>query len=474
MSEFDRRTFLGSGLALATIAAAPTPSPISNGRPAVADRRFTSPAIERAIADVRRKLGPSQAARKLGDMFANCFPNTLDTTVEFDDRPGRPDTFVLTGDIAAMWLRDSTAQVWPYLTFAKQDARLQRLIAGVINRQSACVLLDPYANAFNKEPSTVSEWASDDTEMKPGLHERKWEVDSLCNTIRLAHGYWRATGDTSPFGPDWRHATRVIVDTFRIQQRKHDRGPYRFQRKTSWQSDTAPGAGWGNPIKPVGLIVSLFRPSDDAAILPFLVPANMFAVVSLRQLAEMQAITGDAAFAAECRAMADEVAAALNHFALVEHPHHGRIWAYEVDGFGGQILMDDANVPSLLSLPYLGWCAADDPIYRNTRAFVLSTDNPWFHKGRVAEGVGSPHTPGNRIWPIAIVMRPLTSRSDPEITAALRMLIATDAGTGFIHEAFDPDDPAQYSRPWFAWANTLFGEMVLKIASERPALLKQF
>ena len=465
-----RRALLGGGIALATMGAADIP--IAHGRPGPAQRRFSSPAIERAIADVRAKMGTSAVAQKIGTMFANCFPDTLDTTVEFDDRLGQPDTFVLTGDIEAMWLRDSTAQVWPYLRFAKQDPRLRRLIAGVINRQSACVLIDPYANAFNKDASTISEWASDDTEMKPGLHERKWEVDSLCNTIRLAHGYWRATGDISPFGAEWRRATRLIVDTFRVQQRKDGRGPYHFQRKTSWQPDTAPGGGYGNPIVPVGLIVSLFRPSDDAAILPFLVPANMFAVVSLRQLAEMQAIADDKAFAAECHAMADEIADAVSRYAVVDHPRHGQIWAYEVDGFGGHILMDDANVPNLLSAPYLGWCRADDPLYRNTRAFVLSADNPWFRKGRYAEGVGSPHTPGNRIWPIAIVMRALTSSDDAEISAALRMLAATDADTGFIHEAFDPDDPMQYSRPWFAWANTLFGELVLKIATERPALLR--
>jgi len=465
-----RRALLGGGIALATMGAADIP--IAKGRPALARRRFSSPAIERAIAQVRARMGPSPIAQKIGAMFANCFPDTLDTTVEFDDRPGRPDTFVLTGDIAAMWLRDSTAQVWPYLSFCRQDPRLRRLIAGVIARQTANVLLDPYANAFNKDLAEITEFASDDTDMKPGLHERKWEVDSLCNTIRLAHGFWRATGDVTPFGAEWRRAMRLIVDTLRVQQRKRGRGPYHFQRKTSWQPDTAPGGGYGNPVRPVGLIVSLFRPSDDAAILPFLVPANMFAVVSLRQLADMQAITGDSAFAAECRALADEVEAALHAYAIVEHPRHGRIWAYEVDGYGGRILMDDANVPSLLSLPYLGWCGAGDPLYRATRSFVLSDDNPWFFKGRVAEGVGSPHTGIDRVWPIAIVMRALTSEGDAEITTALRMLAATDAGAGFIHEAFDPDDPARFSRPWFAWANTLFGEMVLKVAAERPKLLQ--
>lgn len=476
-AAIDRRTLIGltAAAAIGTATRARAATPIDHGRPSLARRNFSSPAIERAITRTQAIIGTATpTAAKLGRMFGQCFPNTLDTTVEQGGTATRPDTFVITGDIHAMWLRDSTAQIAPYLPFAKADPKLRRLIAGVINRQTDCVLLDPYANGFNKDPIASSEWASDETEMKPGIHERKWEVDSLCYTVRLAHAYWRATGDTTPFDDAWARASRAIVATFRAQQRKTGPGPYRFQRKTSWNPDSVPVNGYGNPIRPVGLIVSLFRPSDDAAILPFLVPANMFAVLSLRQLAEMhRTIRRDTAFATDCLALADEVEAALRAHAVVDHPTRGKVWAYEVDGYGGRMFMDDANVPSLLSLPYLGWCAPDDEIYRRTRALVLSDDNPWFHRGRAAEGIGSPHTPQPRIWPIAIIMRALTSTDDAEIATALTQLTRTDAGTGFMHEAFDKDDPMLFSRPWFAWANTLFGELVLKTARERPAIFRR-
>lgn len=214
--------------------------------------------------------------------------------------------------------------------------------------------------------------------------------------------------------------------------------------------------------------MSLFRPSDDAAILPFLVPANHYAAVTLRQLAELHRALGNPLLAADCVTLANEVSAALRAYGTTLAPSGGRVWAYEVDGFGSATIMDDANVPSLLSLPYLGCCSPTDPLYLRTRDLVLSAGNPWFHRGRAAEGIGSPHTPGNRIWPISIMMRALTSTSDAEVASSLKMLAATDAGTGFMHEAFDADDPSQYSRPWFAWANSLFGELMLNLARNHP------
>jgi meiotically up-regulated gene 157 (Mug157) protein len=223
----------------------------------------------------------------------------------------------------------------------------------------------------------------------------------------------------------------------------------------------------------VGLIVSIFRPSDDATIFPFLVPSNHFAVVSLRQLAEIAGATGlDPALRARCLALADEVEAALRMYAVVRHPDLGLVWAYEVDGFGNRLHMDDANVPSLLSLPYLGACAPDDPLYLRTRSFVLSGHNPYFFRGRTAEGVGGPHAGMDRIWPLGLAMQALTSTSDHEIAGVLRTLARTDAGTGFMHESFDKDDPSDFTRPWFAWANTLFGELILTVLAERPHLVR--
>jgi meiotically up-regulated gene 157 (Mug157) protein len=438
-------------------------------------RNFTSAAVEQTIERMHKTIRDPELAW----LFENCFPNTLDTTVQVNTLNGQPDTFVITGDIDAMWLRDSTAQVWPYLPLIKQDKPLQQLIAGVIRRQTICIRRDPYANAFYADASKEGEWKKDVTAMKPGLHERKWELDSLCYAIRLAYSYWKTTGDTSPFDADWLQAMQLVLQTCREQQRKSNRGqssrgPYKFSRETSWSTDTVPGDGYGNPTRPIGLINSIFRPSDDATVFPFYVPSNWFAVVSLRQLATMvEQIKPTPTLSTDCRALADEVERALKQYAVYTHPKYGKMYALEVDGYGNHLLQDDANVPNLLALPYLGAMPASDPIYKNTRRFVLSPDNPYFFKGKAAEGVGSPHTLVNNIWTMSLTMRALTSTDDQEILAQLRLLKTTHAGTGFMHESFNQDDPTKFTRKWFAWANTLFGELVLKVANERPHLLSK-
>jgi len=441
-----------------------------DGRPAPRDRRFVSAAVEASIPRVQQRIGDSAVAR----IFENCFPNTLDTTVSPGHEGGKPDTYVVTGDIDAMWLRDSSAQVWPYLPLAKEDVRLRELLEGVIRRQARMILLDPYANAFVRDASAAPlSWAKDDkTERRLGVGERKWEVDSLCYPIRLAHGYWRATGDTRPFDAQWREAGWTVVRTFRAQQRKTGPGPYSFERQSTIPTETCALGGWGNPAVPVGMIFSMFRPSDDACIYPLFVPANLFAVVSLRQLSRLAAeVLHDTKLATEADALATEVQRALEQYGKAQHPVMGSIWAYEVDGYGNASMMDDANAPGLLSLPYLGCCPAHDPLYRRTRNFVLSRSNPYFFRGQAAEGIGSPHTGMNMIWPMSIMMRAFTSADEQEIRKCLRWLRDTTAGTGFMHESFEKDDAGNFTRTWFAWANTLFGELIVKLATERPGML---
>ncbi len=442
---------------------------VSN-RPPEKQRLFRSKAVEETIKEMKSFLGDTELAW----LFENCFPNTLDTTVFYSEKEGRPDTFVITGDIHAMWLRDSSAQVWPYLSLAASDSRLKDLIAGVINRQVKCIHIDPYANAFNDGP-TGSEWKDDLTDMKPELHERKWEIDSLCYPVRLSHGYWKATGDTSIFDQSWKEAMVTIIKTFKQQQRKENQGPYKFQRVTGWQTDTVAGGGYGNPIVPVGLIVSIFRPSDDATIWPFLIPSNYFAVKSLRQIAEISNdVFKDTVLSTDATTLADEVETALGKYAVAEHPEFGKIIPYETDGYSNYNFMDDANVPSLLAMPYIGTIDRNDPLYANTRKFVLSKSNPYYFKGLFGGGVGSPHTGLNRIWPISATIQGLTATTDYEIANSLRMLTVTHAGTGFMHESFIKDDPTQFTRKWFAWANTLFGEFVLETYRTKKDLLKEF
>ena len=437
--------------------------PYLSQRPAPSERLFVSRAVEEKIVAVQRQLTNPQLAW----LFANCFPNTLDTTVHFGkDEDGRWRTFVYTGDIHAMWLRDSGAQVWPYVQLAPQDEHLRNMIAGVINCQFSLLCIDPYANAFNDGP-TGTGWQSDLTKMDPNLHERKWEIDSPCYAIRLAYHYWKTTGDTSVFGDAWLEAIRKVVAVFREQQRKEGRGSYRFQRLTTVPTDTQAGYGWGNPVRPVGLIASAFRPSDDATTFLFLVPSNFFAVSSLRKAAEiLETVNRQDSLACECRALADEVEAALHAYATFEHPKYGTIYAFEVDGFGNKLLMDDANVPSLLAMAYLGDVDRNDPVYQNTRRFVLSPDNPFFFQGTAAEGIGGPHVGMDMIWPMSIMMRAFTSADDDEIKACIETLLRTDAGTGFMHESFHKDDPSNFTRSWFAWANTLFGELILKLIDD--------
>ena len=438
-------------------------------RPPAKERKFVSKAVEETITEVKKSL----KNKELAWMFENCFPNTLDTTVSYKLIDGKPDTFVITGDIHAMWLRDSSAQVWPYLSLCNKDENLKKLIAGVINRQTKCVLIDPYANAFNDGP-TGGGWEDDLTDMKPELHERKWEVDSLCYTIRLAYGYWKETGDTSCFDSDWHKAINKIYNTFVEQQRKEGNGPYHFQRVTETQTDTVANSGYGNPVKPVGLICSIFRPSDDAAIYPFLIPSNLFAVVSLRQAAEiLSEVFGDTVLTGKLKKLANEVEKAVEEYAVTEHPEFGNIIAFEVDGFGNKLFMDDANIPSLLALPYLGSVKQDNPLYLNTRNFVLSESNPYYFQGEYAEGIGGPHVGMDMIWPMSIIMQALTSSEKNKIKRCIKTLIKTHAGTGFMHESFHKNDPSNYTRDWFAWANTLFGELILKLYKSDPDLLNE-
>jgi uncharacterized protein len=407
----------------------------------------------------------------LAAIFENCFPNTLDTTVQPGKFDGKPDTAVVTGDIAAMWLRDSSAQIWPYLPLASKDLALRDLLEGVIRRQVRCLLIDPYANCFmadlNAQPLEGSR--KDRTEMRLGVGERKYELDSLCYPIRLAYGYWKNTGDTTPFDSAWKLAMQTVLTTMQVQQRKHGDGPYRFQREAANPTDTLVNA-IGNPLRPVGLIASAFRPSDDACIFPFLVSANLFAVASLRQLATMSnTILHDARMANEASDLADEVAAALQQHAIVP-TSAGTIWAYEIDGYGGRLLMDDANAPSLLSLPYLD-SSPNAALYGRTRNFVWSQQNPWFFRGSAGEGIGGPHVGRDSIWPMSQILYALTSDSDREISHSIQMLKASATATGFMHESYDRNDSANFTRAWFAWANTLFGELIARTAQRQPNLL---
>jgi meiotically up-regulated gene 157 (Mug157) protein len=469
-----RREFLASAAVtaagvMASTSSTPAAGAFTSKRPPADKRLFVSEAVEHTIAEISSHI----ADPELAWMFQNCFPNPLDTTVQYSMAGGKPDTFVLTGDIAAMWLRDTMYQMWPYLPMARHDHHLRSMIQGVIYRMAHCVLISPYAEAFLKSTDEKSPWRSDHTHMAPGVWEHKWEIDSLCAIIRLSHGYWQATGDTTPFDASWRKAMDRVVETLHTQQRLDGPGPYRFQRAAWNSTDTLPRNGLGFPSKPIGLINTMFRPSDDAVIYPFHIPDNLFAALSLTQLAKLYQVLGvDADRIRECKEFATLLHQLLREHGTARHGKAGEIFAYEIDGFGNAVLMDDANWPSILSLPYLGICAADDPVYQASRAFVWGPYNPYFYKGKF-EGIGSIHTADGNVWPMSLIMYGLTATSADEVRWALRELKHSSAGTGFMHESFDKNDPAQFTRSWFAMANVMFGELIVQTAKRYPHVLQE-
>lgn len=411
----------------------------------------------RAMTD---KIAEGINNTKLRNMFNNCFYSTIETTTKYHDGGS---TYVFTGDIPAMWLRDSSAQVMHYLRVCDCPG-IKEAIAGLVKKQMFYIDLDPYANAFNEENNGAGH-GGDKTnfnENKGWIWERKYEIDSLCYPVWISYKYWKKTGDASIFDEQYKKSTKMIIDLFKTEQDHEKNSPYLFERFGCPETDTLPREGKGAEVVPTGMTWSGFRPSDDACVYGYLVPANMFAVVILGYLNEIYTnVYDDSALAEEAAALKAEIQSGIDKYAVFDDPDFGKVYAYEVDGKGNAIFMDDANVPSLLSLPYLGYCDIDDEIYQNTRKLILSKKNKYYYEGSFAKGIGSPHTPEGYIWHIALVMQALTSHDDAEKAKMLNTIMACDGGTEVMHEGFDSNDPAVYTREWFAWANSLLAYFIL-------------
>lgn len=411
-------------------------------------------AMKKYIQQVEQQL---EHLPVLQGMFRNCYANTYETTLQ---PLADGHTFVITGDIPAMWLRDSTAQVRHYLPVAASDPEVADRIAGVIRRQLFYIGIDPYGNAFNIEAND-HRYDIDITELNAWVWERKYEIDSLCYPIQLSYLFWQATGRTDLFDESYRIIMHRIIDLWHCEQYHDERSPYSFIREDCPPSDTLRNHGKGMPTSYTGMTWSGFRPSDDACTFGYLIPSNMFASVVLGYMAEIAIqIYDDERLASKALHLQEEIDFGIEHYGTFLHPKYGKIYAYETDGKGNHHLMDDANVPSLLSIPYLGYRGVDDIVYQNTRTFILSTDNPYYFVGTAASGIGSPHTPTDYIWHIALSMQGLTSTDANEIDDLIHILTTTHADTGLMHEGFHKNDPAQYTRPWFAWANSLFAEFI--------------
>lgn len=391
-------------------------------------------------------------------IFQNAIRNTWGTTLK---RMEDGTTFVITGDIPAMWLRDSAAQVRPFLVLAAEDEAAADLIEGLVVRQLRSIVLDPYANAFN-EAANGHGHQNDETEMSPWIWERKYEIDSLCYPLQLSYLLWKNTGRTAQFGADFKAAAETILNLWTTEQRHETASNYRFQRKDCVQTDTLIREGKGAETAYTGMTWSGFRPSDDACDYGYLIPSNMFAVVVLGYLQEIAGeVLQDEELCKRASRLASEIEGGIQQYGTVEHPEYGRIYAYETDGLGHYNLMDDANVPSLLSIPYLGYRGADDAVYQNTRRFILSASNPYYYQGSAAAGIGSPHTPEGSIWHIALAMQGLTDDRPEEKQRLLKVMSETEAGTGLMHESFNANEPSDFTRPWFSWANMMFCELLM-------------
>lgn len=416
-------------------------------------------ALIAAVEEIAKKEGAYWNDEHMRRTFENCYVSTAKTTTKFLENG---EAYVFTGDIAAMWLRDSSAQVVHYLPFLKEYPILKDMVKGLIARQAKYIHIDPYANAFNEEENGNC-WEKDITEYNPWNWERKYEIDSLCYPVWLMEQYVKNTGEADIFTPEVKTAFRDILDVWKREQH-HEESAYSFIRVNCPPSDTLSCEGKGEPVGHTGMTWSGFRPSDDACKYGYLIPSNMFASVVLGYMEKfLREQYQDEAMAEEAAALKAQIEEGIQKYGVVEDEVYGKMYAYETDGLGNYNLMDDANVPSLLSLPWLAYCDKDDPIYKNTRDFVLSKKNPYYYEGSCAKGIGSPHTPDQYIWHIALTMQGLTSDDSQEREELLKTLLATDAGCEVMHEGFHCEKPEAFTREWFAWANSLFALFALSM-----------
>lgn len=397
--------------------------------------------------------------------FNAAFANTLTTTVK---KQADGTTFLLTGDIPAMWLRDSTAQVRPYLVIAKEDEELKEMICGLVQRQFFYITIDPYANAFNEDANGAGH-QSDHTMMNPWIWERKYEIDSLCYPVQLAYLLYKNTGCEDQFDANFVAGVKQILTVFKTEQ-EHQTSPYTFERDTTRLEDTLPNDGRGTEVRKTGMTWSGFRPSDDACRYGYLVPSNMFAVVVLGYIEEIFTnLLPDPKMVEQAASLRAELDYGIQNYGKATNRVGESVYAYEVDGLGNASIMDDSNIPNLLSAPYLGYMTNADPLYQATRKTVLSKENPYFYEGTYAKGIGSSHTPENYIWPIALAMEGMTTDDKVEKERILDSLVANDGGTHLMHEGFDVNDPTKYTREWFSWANMMFCELVMDYFDIRVA-----
>ncbi|GAB7362246.1 hypothetical protein MBLNU230_g2271t1 [Neophaeotheca triangularis] len=473
-------------------------------RPAKQCRTFDSPLVEKTIQDMNERMVDQDLAR----IFENAFPNTLDTTVRWhvdgtetekkqrfhgsrhasEDAWQGPQSFIVTGDINAEWLRDSTNQLAQYQRLAKKDSKIENLILGAINTQAEFVIESPYCNAF--QPPPPSKLKPSDNGQGDTVHpayepsrvfECKYEVDSLAHFLKLTNDFHNHTGSTNFLNPRWYTALETLLQvldeqsrpTFNAKTGAFEGQTYTFRRRTDAGTETLNLNGQGNPLNHgTGLIRSAFRPSDDATILGFFIPGNAMMAVELQRTANLlSSTTSRTKLAQNLLTRSEKITAGIWEHGVVTHKTHGPVFAFEVDGYGSAILMDDANLPSLLSLPLLGFLPVSDPTYQNTRTLVLSSQtNPYYLTGHSFSGIGGPHIGLQNAWPMSLLVQAMTSTDEAEVSMLLEK-VKKASPLGLIHESVNVQRVAVYTRSWFAWANSVFAQTVLDLAERMPGVL---
>ncbi len=471
-------------------------------RPDARCRTFTSPHVEKIIEDVTSRMVDKDMAR----LFENAFPNTLDTTVrwhvdgsdpvhkELKKRTTRdsgswegPQSFIVTGDINAEWLRDSTNQLLQYQPLAKKDPKIHTLILGAINTQAEFVIQSPYCNAFQPPPPSKLDTTQNgqDDVVHPAyensiVFECKYELDSLAAFLSLTNTFYKHTGSTEFLTPRWYLALDALLAVIEQQSKStfdpltshFEPNEYRFSRRTEQGTETLPLSGNGNPLNNgTGLVRSAFRPSDDATILGFYIPANAMMSVELKRTAEILRKAGKANQALALEMRGQEMEDGVWEHGVVNHKRYGKVFAYEVDGYGSQTMMDDANVPSLLSLPVLGFVDVNNEVYQNTRKMILEKQgNPYYLEGAGFKGIGGPHIGLENAWPMSLLLQCMTSDDADEITENLELVLKSSR-LGLVHESINVNRIRSYTRPWFAWANSVFAQTILDLAARKPELI---
>ncbi|CCH41003.1 Meiotically up-regulated protein [Wickerhamomyces ciferrii] len=466
-------------------------------RPPENCRTFVSPAVDKVIEDLKQKIKDPDLAR----LVENALPNTLDTTILWHKPKGSDlstkysQSFVVTGDIHAEWLRDAARQLSIYHNFTNQDEDLKELMRGAINTQASYILINPYCNAFHPPPgSGIKKGQTHIDKVSPRVNWRhvfecKWEIDSLASFLTLTNEYFEATNDYTIFNTLWFNAVTNIIKVIHRQQSPtfDEKGTvlpfyYTFQRDTNVGTETLPLAGTGNPVNyNIGLVRSAFRPSDDACIFQFFIPGNAHISIELLKISKNLKKIQDKIpqesideYIEETAKLGNSIRDAIFANAIFEHKEFGKVFAFEIDGYGGANFMDDANIPSLLSLPDLGFLSKDDPIYQNTRKMILSNrGNPYYIQGKFFKGIGGPHIGIHNAWPMSLLMSIRTSDDDEEILENLSSVLHNTAGLGLIHESIQVQYPGgvKFTRPWFAWANSEFGKTILDLAQRKPHLI---